>query len=280
VVLTVTEATPLRGLAQRAGEDTASKRIIVKEPGADLKVSKKSSPNPYDPFSEEYLTYTITVKNLGPGTAEGVGIEDQIPRELELFDDGGCRVFGRDRLVCSLGTLESGDDAVIVIKLWPDFEREEEFPPVIENRVDVSSDTEDPNPANNTNVERTKILFFDQRATNVELSLTSLRTTLEDDRSAGNVVLNGGRIDTTMSGAPFQHRLQAPPGKNTIEAYPTSGAGKGGLWRFDFSAAHNFLAGSIRAEVGQVVSQDAYTIVFRLSGATAERIRFSFELAP
>jgi hypothetical protein len=138
--------------------------------------------------------------------------------------------------------------------------------------------TADPNPANNTATAQNPVAWG-QRTSSASFTLTSLlRFTQTDERSTANVVLNGVRVDTTTSGAPFQHRFEGRPGKNTIEAY-LPGAGNEGLWRFDFSGAQAFLAGSFRVEAGEVVSRDAYAIVFRLSGTAGERVRFSFELS-
>jgi hypothetical protein len=283
VVLTVRRTTSFQGLGQTTEDDvdTMTRQITVMEPNdADLAVMKTSSPNPYDPFDEIPLTYTITVENLGPATAVDVTLVDTLPPEMMVLDNGGCVPSGTSRLLCALGDLDNGDAVEVTIELAVDYQQEPELGPYIENRVEVGSETMDPDTSNNSAVARTNLLW-EQRVSSLELAFTSLLDFGTTDRpSVGHVVLNGGRVDTTMGGTSFPHRDQGRPGRNTIEAYPVAGAGRDGTWRFDFSATRSFVAGSFRTEMGQVVSQDTQGIVFRLSGQAGERLRFSFELSP
>jgi uncharacterized repeat protein (TIGR01451 family) len=62
-------------------------------------------------------TFTITVKNNGPGTASGVSLVDTLPAGLTLVSatpsQGSCTPTAP--LTCSLGTLASGASATISI---------------------------------------------------------------------------------------------------------------------------------------------------------------------
>jgi uncharacterized repeat protein (TIGR01451 family) len=283
VVLTVRRATGFGGFGQSVNnEDTARFEVVVKEPepeepeetGADLSVTKRGSPEIYFP-GDTIMTYTITVENLGPKAADGVTLVDTLPPELEVIENPGCLDTGQ-QLICQIGTLRKGQSVELAFEM--DAKEDAEFGPFIENKAEVGSETADPNPANNTATVQTALVVGQRTSIGPFTSTSLLRFTQTDEPSTGIVVLNGGRVDTTTSGVPFQHRFQGRPGRNTIEAY-LSGAGKEGLWRFDFSGAQAFVAGSFRAEAGQVVSRDAHGIVFRVSGTAGERIRFSFELS-
>jgi hypothetical protein len=98
------------------------------------------------------------------------------------------------------------------------------------------------------------------------------RTTL------GNIVLNGSRIDRVSGARPFMHEFETHPGPNTVEAVLLSKVGGETLWRFDFSRADHFVAGSLTVEQGHVISRDSLSIVFRLSGTSGERIKFTYRL--
>jgi hypothetical protein len=112
----------------------------------------------------------------------------------------------------------------------------------------------------------------------IETSFTShLVVPPSDGTTRGRVALNGRRVDHTDSSAPFLHRWRTHDEMLTVEAEATGPLHGGGWWKFDFSSANHFVAGSITVEGGRVISQDARSIVF---GATRERIRFSYRLAP
>jgi hypothetical protein len=114
----------------------------------------------------------------------------------------------------------------------------------------------------------------------VETSFTSF---LETPRSGaavrGFVVLNQARTDTTAGSTPFHHLLRGVTGRNSIDAYVQPSGGEG-LWRFDFSKSAGFLPGTLRVESGALAVLDGRTVVFRLTGDSGERIRFTFELSP
>jgi hypothetical protein len=101
-----------------------------------------------------------------------------------------------------------------------------------------------------------------------------------DGRVGGRVMINGSQTVPTNNASPSRHRFQGKLGKNTVEAAITSSMEGEGFWRFDFREVQGYVAGSLNAEMGQVISIDGQTVVFRLSGAPNERIRFSFKLVP
>jgi hypothetical protein len=94
----------------------------------------------------------------------------------------------------------------------------------------------------------------------------------------GFVILNQARTDATSGSTPFHHVLRGVPGRNSIEAY-VQPSGVESLWKFDFSASAGFVPGSLHVDSGALSVLDGKTIVFRLTGDSGERVRFSFELS-
>ena len=78
----------------------------------DLSVSKTGAPNPVSPGSN--LTYTITVTNAGPATANGVIALDSLPGGVTFLSasasQGSC-LF----VTCSLGSIAPGASATITL---------------------------------------------------------------------------------------------------------------------------------------------------------------------
>ena len=101
-----------------------------------------------------------------------------------------------------------------------------------------------------------------------------------DGSASGQVSHNQQRVDIVNNQTPARHGIEGRLGTNSVEAYTTSPLSSPGYWRFDFRGAENFVARSIRVVSGQVLSQDDYTVVFRVSGEPGERIRFTYQLVP
>jgi uncharacterized repeat protein (TIGR01451 family) len=120
---------------------------------ADLSVDKSDGPDPVAVGSE--LTYTIAVANAGPDPASGVALEDKLPSKLDFVSavpsQGSCERKGRN-VECALGTLASGAEASVAIRVVPRADGQ------IVNTVTVSSADTDPQPANNTDTETTTVV--------------------------------------------------------------------------------------------------------------------------
>jgi hypothetical protein len=103
----------------------------------------------------------------------------------------------------------------------------------------------------------------------------------QDGSVHGFLVLNdASRIDGISNSTPTIHPFPGRAGENAIEAHVETPFPQNGFWEFDFSATERFVPGSLRAQSGRAAFVDGRSIVFRLSGAPGERIRFSFELEP
>jgi uncharacterized repeat protein (TIGR01451 family) len=120
---------------------------------ADLSVTKTDSPDPA--HVGQSLTYTITVTNDGPGIARDVTAVDQLPKSTGFgsasASQGACS-RKKTSVTCSLGDLASGQSATITILVKPTKKG------TILNSVTVTSPSDDPNAANNTDTEGTQVL--------------------------------------------------------------------------------------------------------------------------
>jgi uncharacterized repeat protein (TIGR01451 family) len=104
--------------------------------------------------SEGTLLYTIQVRNLGPDPAAGVTVSDNLPGGVEFTSastpSGSCQRQG-GRVSCNLGTLADGETATITIQV------QAKRRGTIANTASVSSDTADPQAANNRDTETTRV---------------------------------------------------------------------------------------------------------------------------
>jgi hypothetical protein len=162
---------------------------------------------------------------------------------------------------------------------------------VVTNTGSVSANENDPNSANNqSSVEVTvfrngsEVLEEQSRSPGTHRLDTSFISFLGveplDGSAAGNVLVNDSQIGTTNNSSPLRHQLKGRRGRNTIEAYTITRLSAEGFWRFDFSGAQHFVAGSIRVEAGEVISSTAHSVVFRMSGRPGEAVKLSFLLEP
>lgn len=118
-------------------------------PGADLGIEKTDSADPVKENAD--LTYTLPVRNNGPGPATGVEVVDPLPASVEFRSaSSGCTQT--DRTVrCDVGAMLPGQSEQIEIVVRP------RDPGVITNSASVSGDQSDPNPGNDDAVEVTTV---------------------------------------------------------------------------------------------------------------------------
>jgi uncharacterized repeat protein (TIGR01451 family) len=120
---------------------------------ADLEVTKAAEPDPVDVRAN--LTYTIEVMNHGPSVAEGVELEDSLPRGVSSrsvdASQGECE-SERLSVECDLGAIDPGQTAGVTIVVWP------RRPRSIRNVVEVASETPDDVLSNNTDMTTTTVL--------------------------------------------------------------------------------------------------------------------------
>ena len=139
---------------------------------ADLSVTKTDSPDPVTAGTQ--LTYTITVSNAGPSTAQNVRITDTLPAGTTYVggvDGNGvtvCTLVQTNQVVCALGSLDPGKSKTVFLTVLVG-------PSVptgttLHNSVTVTSDTPDPDGSNNTATADTTVhtsadLWLDKQGT-------------------------------------------------------------------------------------------------------------------
>ncbi len=117
--------------------------IVAAAPVIDLSIIKTDRPDPV--FVGARLTYTLTVRNLGPDTATNVRVADALPATTNFVSvassQGTCT--GGRIVRCSLGTMLSGGRATITIVVRPT------EPGALLNTATVVGEQAEPNTANN-----------------------------------------------------------------------------------------------------------------------------------
>jgi uncharacterized repeat protein (TIGR01451 family) len=123
-------------------------------PAADLSIDLTDLPDPVN--AGGLLTYTVTINNLGPDTAQAVSFTDPLPGGVTLISvdpsQGTCTPGAP--VMCSLGSILAGDSAQItlVVQVNPSL-----LPGTLTNNVSVSSSTADPVSGNNNASETTTV---------------------------------------------------------------------------------------------------------------------------
>jgi uncharacterized repeat protein (TIGR01451 family) len=116
---------------------------------ADLEISKADSPDPVT--VGDNLTYTITVTNRGPDAATNVVVTDTLPSGVTFVSASSGCVHAAGVVTCNLGNIPAGGFVTITIVVTVT------APGTISNTATVTSDTLDPNTANNSDAEPTEV---------------------------------------------------------------------------------------------------------------------------
>jgi len=122
---------------------------------ADLAITKTDSPDPVTTGSD--VTYTITITNNGPATAQSVVVSDNLPANVTFVScastgSGVCGGSGNNRSV-TFATLLSGESATITLVATAN----SAGGTTIDNTATVSSTTSDSNLSNNSATANTSV---------------------------------------------------------------------------------------------------------------------------
>ena len=194
-----------------ANDDASDQDQVT--PSADLSIVKVDHPDPV--HAGQRITYTITVTNNGPGTAEDVVITDPVPAasEIEEILDGGTQSGGI--VTWNLGTLTAGESVSVGLVVLVDVNHDGD----VTNTATVDSSTPDPDPSDNS---ATAITTDDPAG--VDLSL--IKDADVDLVSVGDVVVytivvaNAGPADATG----VEVKDQLPDGLEFVSAHADRGA--------------------------------------------------------
>ena len=109
---------------------------------ADLVIAMTQSP--VNPYEGDFLTYTLTVTNNGPSTANGVVLTDTLPAGVGFYSASPGCTQSNGIVGCSIGPLASNTSATIQISVIA------QSVGTLNNTVQVSSTTSDLQTANNS----------------------------------------------------------------------------------------------------------------------------------
>jgi uncharacterized repeat protein (TIGR01451 family) len=115
-------------------------------PTADLSITKTGNPNPV--VTKGTLTYTLTVANAGPVTANQVTVHDTLPPGVTFVSAAGSGwslIRGAGSLTATLPAMAVGASSVLTIVV-----KAPATPGTITNTATVTSNTPDNNLSNNT----------------------------------------------------------------------------------------------------------------------------------
>jgi uncharacterized repeat protein (TIGR01451 family) len=221
---------------------------------ADLSVEQSDSPDPVTEDAE--LTYTISVRNLGPDTAADVELTDELSSQVSFVSatssQGNCTQNGKT-VRCALGDLAVdalNPAATVTVKVIP------KKPGTISNlaRVAVAASDSDPESANNRVTEATAVIAAGEPGTGVtcggrEATIvgtgaaeTLLGTAQLDVIKArgGNDVIRGlgigdivcaGGGDDALRGGGGNDRLRGGAGRDLVKGGGGADAPDGGTGR-------------------------------------------------
>ncbi len=135
------DSTPGNDVADEDDQDTANLSAI---PAADLALTKTASSDVAS--LGRAITYTLTITNQGPSDAVNVEAIDALPAAVTLGaimpSQGSCT--GAATIICDLGGLAPDAAAIVTMVVTPTTTG------TFHNQADVTSDTFDPDPMNNT----------------------------------------------------------------------------------------------------------------------------------
>lgn len=111
---------------------------------ADLSITKTASPNPV--LVGDNITYTVTVTNSGPGSADNVTVSDTLPASTSFVSavatQGSC-ANNAGTVNCAIGTMANGQSVTVTIVVKANSAGD------VTNTARTSTSTEDPNGNNN-----------------------------------------------------------------------------------------------------------------------------------
>jgi uncharacterized repeat protein (TIGR01451 family) len=241
---------------------------------ADMSVSKTGSASG---AVGQNINYSITVDNLGPSNASNVRIQDTWTSGLATFVAANpplCTSTAANRVVCDLGPMTSAANPITIRLTLVAAQRGQ-----LTNTATVTlGSPTDPNSGNNSDSVMTRLALTDGPSSDPDMSYrSSIVVEPRTGQVRGQIVVNGGSFQATDNSGDFAYATRVMEGLNRIETRLDIPAGASGMWRFDFSGSKDFVAGSLRVESGQVLSQDGASLVFAVRSGTSAP-RFTFEV--
>jgi uncharacterized repeat protein (TIGR01451 family) len=133
-------------------DNNAASATTTVAPAADLDLAKVDSPDPV--AAGQDVTYTLTVRNLGPSQASGITLTDNLPAAVSYGSaspsQGSCSESA-GTVTCNLGTLNQSGVATVQVTVGTQRDG------LIVNEASVTADEADPHSSNNTATESTTV---------------------------------------------------------------------------------------------------------------------------
>ena len=126
--------------------------LTITSSSADLSITKSDDIDPAN--VGDTVTYTVTVTNNGPDSANNVTVTDTLPTGLTFVSTTGCNEDPNGVATCTLGTIASGASAAYTVEVTVDAGTGGS---TLTNNVSVTADESDPDTTNNTVDETTTI---------------------------------------------------------------------------------------------------------------------------
>jgi uncharacterized repeat protein (TIGR01451 family) len=203
--------------------DSATATTTVRQPSADLAITKIDAPDPVTAGSD--LTYTIAVRNAGPNTAQSVVLRDGIPAGTTFVSfatpSAGWTlatppVGGTGEVTATRASLGSSDTAefTLVVRVDPAASGR------IRNSGGVTSATPDQDTTNNADTEFTTVGPAVPGCTITGTAGTDIiNGTLGDDvicGLGGNDIINGKGGNDVIYGGPGRDLLSGGKGDDMV----------------------------------------------------------------
>ena len=161
--------------------NSATVTVDVSAPSADLAVTKTLTTDPL--VAGAPVRYTLAVENHGPAEATDATLSDQLPASLSnvsVTSDLGTCTEAAGLVTCDFGTIPAGASSTVTVTA----ELATSATGELANTAHITSDTPDPNTANNSSTATATI------RTSADLSITKTGSTT----TAGN----GDSVDYTI----------------------------------------------------------------------------------
>lgn len=230
-----------------SANDSAMATTTVRQPSADLAITKMDEPDPVTAGSN--VTYTIRVRNAGPDAAQSVVLRDWIPAGTTFVSfatpaDGWTLatpvVGGTGEVTARRASLNSGGSAdfTLVVKVDPTATGQ------IRNRAEITGASPDLEPGNNIADAATDVASTTPACTITGTARTDIiNGTLGDDvicGLGGNDIINGKGGNDVIYGGPGRDLLSGGKGDDMVY-------GEGGT---DFIKIDDGVSGNDNADGG------------------------------
>jgi len=223
-------------------------------------------------------SYTINYSNGGPdfdpSVTVNVGFGPAGAGTVSFESAAGCSPSGNLNVSCFVGGVASGGGGSITVNVH--YSADTYFV-----NASIFGGTTDPGPnPNNRNLMTTSPQLAPPGAPGrLTTRLTShLDLPPGDGTTQARLTFNESRNAVTDNSGPSTHDVPGRNGENIIDGALTRQPPSEGVWRFDFTGAPGFAAGSFVVEVGDIVSRSSHHIAFRVA-PSARRVRFRFRLS-